>query len=103
MRVSVVRWCPLRYFQIIFKLLTGFIDDDEEGPSTRTTVTRPVYRWRDLASDGAELMESLAQAVRERYPRPPALETISEPIVRLLPAVTDPGIWRVRVKVSSST
>lgn len=95
----MVRWCFLRYILTIFILLTGFIDDDEERPST----TRPVCRWRDLASDGAELMESLAQTIRDRYPRPPALEIISEPVVRLLPDVTDPGIWRVRVRVGPST
>ena len=48
-------------------------------------------------------MESLAQTIRKRYPRPPALETVSEPIVRLLPDVADPGIFRVRVKVSPSS
>jgi hypothetical protein len=81
--------------------LSSFAEDDDVQEGLSTRVSRRVPRWRDLESD-PELLEKLAQDIRNRHAHPPMPELICESVVHPPPDLADPGIWRVRVKVHSS-
>jgi len=77
--------------------VTDFFEDIED----RSSNTRPLRRWND--EEDSTSLEEITRDIRNRY-----RQTVCRPILniqnvdRLPPSTNDHGIWRIRVKVTSS-